>query len=419
MNHHPRQDGTGPGRRPEDDPSSPPGGRDSASASSGSAASPGAEGSSGPVDSGPADSGDEEALRRLLRGAVDGLEPSQDALERLRHAVPVRRARRRQALVGAVAALVLGGTALPALVHVASTGGADDERATTNTASSRHTERENRADGRSGGVARDGGSPRPQTSGGSPGAKSEPPHTDAGGAQGGSGRPTPSGPPAMTVPDPSVSTFAPVSPTCDRDQLGNGTAAVGPADKDGRVYGAFRVTNVSGSVCTVAGPGTVAATARGGANGTAGAHVPVVDHTSGDAATGLPDPTAGDGKVILRPGQAYEVKFAWIPSGGPGSCSQSGDGGASPAPSPSAAPPAVASGNASSASGSGTASGGEQEQQRPGHQVRPVTDDPKPPPSGSVVLSHTPDGGEPSAADARINETCPGTVYRTGPLPAS
>ncbi|MEK8171549.1 hypothetical protein NKH77_25375 [Streptomyces sp. M19] len=81
---------------------------------------------------------DEEALRRLMRGAVDDIEPSANALEHLRRAVPARRTRRRQALVGAVAAVVLAGVSVPALVHVATGGGDSDDRP-ANAASSHRT----------------------------------------------------------------------------------------------------------------------------------------------------------------------------------------------------------------------------------------------------------------------------------------
>ncbi|MDX6765050.1 hypothetical protein SIN09_38130, partial [Streptomyces sp. F8] len=54
----------------------------------------------------------EDELRILLRGAVEGIQPSEDALERIVHAVPARRrARRRRAVVGAAAAALLAGTA--------------------------------------------------------------------------------------------------------------------------------------------------------------------------------------------------------------------------------------------------------------------------------------------------------------------
>ncbi|MGW2186998.1 hypothetical protein [Streptomyces sp. NPDC001719] len=333
---------------------------------------------------------DEQALRRLLRGAVDDLEPSADALEQLRRAVPARRTRRRQALVGVAAAVILGGTALPALLHVAATGTATDERH-ANTASAQNAQPET-DEGLSDGVAEGGERSRPDA----PAGKNR--QADEGRKPEGN-KPDneikPSGSPGGTIPDPA-STFAAVSPTCDRDQLGKGSGTVGAADKNGRVYGAFRVVNVSHSVCTVAGPGTVAVSARGSADS---ARVSVVDHTPGDAATGLPNPTAEPSEVILQPGQAYEVKFAWIPApdGGPSGCAKN-TGGATPTPGGGSAAPSSSAG----------ASAAENKPR--------VSDPPPPPPPPSVVLSHTPDVGEPAIADTKINEACAGTVYRTGPL---
>ncbi|MBF6053748.1 hypothetical protein AF335_11445 [Streptomyces eurocidicus] len=302
----------------------------------------------------------------------------------MRRAVPARRARRRQALIGAAAALILGGTALPALIHVASSEDAPGERHAT-TASSRRSEDEG-GEGRGDGLTEAG---RPAEKGTeSPDSREEERKEE--GHKG--NEPKPSGTPAASLPDPT-NTFAPVSPTCDRDQLGQGAGTVGAADRDGRVYGAFRVVNVSRTVCTVAGPGTVAVSARGSAESS---RVSVVDHTQGDAATGLPSPAGEPSEVILQPGQAYEVKFAWIPSpdGGTNSCGRN-TGPATPAPSASGAPSAGA----------------------PAAQTPGVTENTPPPkPPASVVVSHTPDVGEPAIADAKIDDACAGTVYRTGPM---
>ncbi|CAM5418148.1 hypothetical protein STANM309S_03678 [Streptomyces tanashiensis] len=75
------------------------------------------------IEPGPGEGDDELALRRLFQDAVGGMEPSLGSLEHLRRAVPARRARKRQAIVGAAAAAVLIGTAVPAFVHVAASGG--------------------------------------------------------------------------------------------------------------------------------------------------------------------------------------------------------------------------------------------------------------------------------------------------------
>ncbi|MGW2599287.1 hypothetical protein [Streptomyces klenkii] len=332
---------------------------------------------------------DEQTLRQLLQGAVGDIEPAPDSLDQIRRAVPARRTRRRQALVGAAAALILGGTALPAVVHVATTGDAVEERH-ANTASSQHTPEDPVAepDGVGDGAGRpDEGEARNHD-------EKREEHKDEGKK---GNEPKPAGSSPAGIPPAPTNTFAAVSPTCDRDQLGKGSGTVGPADRDGRIYGAFRVVNVSRAVCTVGGPGTVAASPRGSAES---GRVSVVDHTPGDAATGLPDPATEPSEVILQPGQAYEVKFAWIPAsdGGRSSCGKAG-GGASPAPS---------AGGGASASPAGSAAAS---QQQPS-----VPDSPPPTPQPSVVLSHTPDVGEPAIADAKIADACAGTVYRTGPI---
>ncbi|MDC7337736.1 hypothetical protein PQR15_16050 [Streptomyces lydicus] len=120
------------------------------------------------------------------------------------------------------------------------------------------------------------------------------------------------------------------SPACSRDQLGQGTGTVRPADSAGRVYGSFRVVNTSGAACSVEGGGTVGVVAQGSTNPD---RIHVVDHTSGDEATGLPDPATTPDKLVLKPGEAYEVQFAWIPESGGGTT-----GCVSPGPSPTPDP---------------------------------------------------------------------------------
>ncbi|GHC35715.1 hypothetical protein [Streptomyces cinnamoneus] len=332
---------------------------------------------------------DEQALRRLLHGAVDDIEPSADALEHLQRAVPVRRTRRRQAAVGVAAAVIFGVAAMPALIHVATTVGTADDRP-ANAASSRQRTHE-LSEGRRGTGGADGRAGEttagPDERKGEDGQKGEEGRND-GSAAGPAGS-TGGAPPAAGP------TLAASSPTCDRNQLGKGVGSVGAADKDGRVYGAFRVVNVSHSVCSVAGAGVVAAHAQGSAESS---RVSVVDHTVGDAASGLPDPSTEPTQVILQPGQAYEVKFAWVPSadGGRSGCSRPGPTPA-PQPSPSAAPGASAAA----------------EEQPPAAQdAAPAR------PPASVVLSHTPEAGEPKAADTTIPDACAGTIYRTGALAA-
>ncbi|QKV94018.1 hypothetical protein HUT19_21525 [Streptomyces sp. NA02950] len=338
------------------------------------------------VDSGDVDV-DEEALRLLMHRAVGDLAPSPDSLEHLRRAVPVRRTRRRQALVGAVAAVVLGGAALPALVHVATTGGGADDRPAN--ASSSH-----RTPGTAGGQ-RGGGSggqytDRPSDSV-SPdkhdrrnGEKPDQPTKDPKGDSGG------------TAPDPS-STLNATSPICSRTQLGSATGTAGSADVEGRVYGSFRVSNVSDRACSVEGGGDVSASAQGAADSS---RIFVVDHTAGDAASELPDPATQPGTLILQPGQTYEVRFAWVPASGGGTSGCSSGGGSTPTPDPSSGPDGAPQDEPSSGEPGGTPGGGE-------------------PPAASVLVSHTPEAGDPAAGSVTVSGACAGTIYRTGLLAAS
>lgn len=332
---------------------------------------------------------DEDALRRLLHGAVDELEPSPHSLEHLRRAVPARRTRRRQALVGAVAAVALGGAALPALVHVATTGGSDDRPAMAG--SSHRTpgaDKDKHGEG-SGGTE----TPRPSGKGGEDkhhkgkDDKKTDPSKKPGGESGGA------------APDPS-STLNATSPTCTRAQLGSATGTTGAADAEGRVYGSFRVVNISGTSCTVEGGGTVSPSPQGGADSS---RIFVVDHTSGDEAGGLPDPATAPGQLILKPGQAYEVRFAWIPQSGGGTSGCSNTSTTPPSPDPTPDSASGADGEPSSGGpGDSPGTGGDGEQ-----------------PAGSVLVSYTPEAGEPVAASVTLDGACAGTIYRTGVLAGS
>ncbi|GAA0518838.1 hypothetical protein EF902_42390 [Streptomyces sp. WAC05858] len=327
---------------------------------------------------------DEEALRRLLHRAVDDLEPSSDSLDHLRRAVPARRARRRQALVGAAAAVVLGCAAVPALVHVATTSNGADGRPANAASSHRTPETSGSRHGEgSGGKGSDGPADTVEQDKGDKDkdkGKDKPPKGDEEGGSDG------------TAPDPS-NTLNATSPTCSRAQLTSGGAgSVGAADAEGRVYGSFRVANISDSACTVEGSGSVGASAQGGADAS---RILVVDHTAGDAAAGLPDPSLQPGTLILKPGQAYEVKFAWIPAAGGGTsgCSTTG----TPTPDPSTDPAQDGPQDNPSSGEPGGGDGGE-------------------PQDASVLVSHTPEAGDPAAASVTIGGACAGTIYRTGLL---
>ncbi|UQA94105.1 DUF4232 domain-containing protein [Streptomyces halobius] len=335
--------------------------------------------------------GGEDELRRLLHSRVADLEPAPDALEQLRRAVPARRQRRRHVIVGAAAALLLGGTSIPAMVHVVNLNDRSEDRP-ANAASS------HRAQGGVGGEHGEGTEHAdPQLSG-------------EGGRQPGSDRPAgngkktersgPSRAPGAGTPAPDA-TMEVSSPVCGREQLGQGTASVRPADSEGRVYGAFRMVNTSTTACSVEGGGTVGLVAQGSTNPD---RVHVVDHTSGDDATGLPDPAHVPDELVLKPGEAYEVKFAWIPEDGGGTTGCATPGTTAP-PEPSRSP-GNSPDSGSTAAGDGGQAGGDDGAADGGST------------SSGIVLTHTPEAGEPAAADTKIPDACAGTVYRTEALAA-
>ncbi len=322
---------------------------------------------------------DEQALSRLLKQVVQEVEPRQGSLDHLRHAVPARRARKRHALIGVAAAALLLGTAIPAVIHVSHAGGSGADR----TSVAGHGEQAHGGTGQ--GKGTDGGRQgmgEPYGTGG-PGGK---------GGQHGTGDGTDRQSGAPSGPDPGR-TLAATSPACVATALGDIQASVGQPDEEGKVYGSFRVTNVSASDCTVDGAGTVVTVAQGAADPS---KINVVDHTEGDPASGLPSPAQEPAQLILQPGMAYEVKFAWVPSG---SCqADGGDGGASPGPTPS--------------EGSDSAGQSDVTPQLAHEDGEPVSG------SGSVAVSHTAEPGAPTAATT-IPNACAGTLYRTGLLPGA
>ncbi|MEU8681075.1 hypothetical protein [Streptomyces sp. NPDC048611] len=351
-------------------------------------------GGDGPGRSHPTggDFGGEDDLRRLLHARVADLEPAPDALDQLRRAVPARRQRRRHAVVGAAAALLLGGTSIPAMVHVANLAGSSEERP-ANAAGTPHPQ-----GGTQGahGEGTEQAGPLPAGKDGEPGDEGEPEaHGKAteknGAGHGGAG--------SAPAPDETMDV---TSPVCGREQLGRGTSTVGAADSVGRVYGAFRVVNTSGAACSVEGGGTVGLVAQGAANA---GRIHVVDHTSGDEATGLPDPATTPDQLVLKPGEAYEVKFAWIPESGGGTTGCATPG---PTPTPEASKdPGQSPDAGTTPGGDGGGQGGGDEGPGDGGNA-----------SGNIVLSHTPEAGEPAAADAKVKDACAGTVYRTEALAA-
>ena len=177
------------------------------------------------------------ALRRLLQGAVQDLEPSDGALDHLRRAVPARRARKRQALVGAAAAALLIGTAVPAFVHVANSSGSDS----ANPVNAGHGEQAQGGTGSEAGA--DGGesgtdspSAGGQGTGQDQGGAEQAPETGARQRRSARRRRRCANPPG---------TVAASSPACDAEPARRRRGAGGQPDADGKVYGTFRIANVS------------------------------------------------------------------------------------------------------------------------------------------------------------------------------
>ncbi|WP_254406267.1 hypothetical protein [Streptomyces sp. AC627_RSS907] len=332
---------------------------------------------------------DELALRRMLRDAVQDVEPKDGTLDHLRRAVPARRARKRQAAVGMAAAALFIGTAVPALMHVSDSVGPGADPSVAGHASQ----------------AQGGTSQGKDPAGGQSGI------AGSAGASEGEDKATPekkpqdeeSGAVTGTAPgaDPSASAVPDVT-TCTAKQLGPAVVSSAAPDSTGVVYGSFSVTNVSSDGCTVVGAGSVVATPQGAADPT---KIGTARHAAGDAAAGLPDPSLEVTSLTLAPGSAYEVRFAWVPSetcpttGGSTGGTTGGDtGGPSPDPSPTGETPAT----------DGTTDSGDA-----GTTTQLVTEDA--PADGSVSVTYTPEGGSGSAT-ATVSDACAGTVYWTGVL---
>ncbi|MER7487807.1 hypothetical protein ABTY20_18245 [Streptomyces sp. NPDC126497] len=329
---------------------------------------------------------DELALRALLRQAVQEVEPSDGTLDYLRRAVPARRARKRQALVGMAAAALFLGTAVPALVHVSGVTGSDASPSAVGHAA--------QAQGGTGQGEDPGGGE--STAGG---ASDQVEGTDKGGGKdededgpgGGSGTGATEGA------DPSSSAAVGV-PACTAAQLGPATASSAAPDSTGAVYGSFRVVNVSTATCAVEGAGSVSALPQGAADA---AKVGSAPHVAGDAAAGLPDPSLETARPVLKPGAAYEVKFGWVPSEtctAPGEGTGGGTGGPSPDPSPTGDPTTTTGASAGTESGAST---------------QLVMEDGSA--DGSVAVTYTPSTGSGSATTT-VSNACAGTVYYTGLL---
>ncbi|MFJ2228091.1 hypothetical protein [Streptomyces halstedii] len=333
---------------------------------------------------------DEMALRRMLHGAVQGIRPADGTLDHLHRAVPARRAKRRQAVVGAVAAALLIGTAVPAFVHVANSDGS----VTANPAIAGHGEQAQGGNGQNTGTETDGretAGPAAQQNEGVEGetGRSATPTQGSGTGTEGTGTAGLDDTPGVQAAD---------MPACEPGQLGVASAEAGAPGSDGKVYGSFKISNVSGKACSVTSNGTVGFQAAGAADPQ---KISVVRYAGGDPASGLPDPSKEPGAVLLKPTTAYEVRFAWVPSD---TCTSTGG---SPSPTPT-------DGDGGGGSG-GTTGGGGTGPSDTAAQFGSADDAPA---DGSVVVTHTPETGAPTA-EATISHACAGTIYRTGVLSAS
>ncbi|MFD7698822.1 hypothetical protein [Streptomyces caelestis] len=329
---------------------------------------------------------DELALRTLLREAVREVEPGDGTLDYLRRAVPARRARKRQALVGMAAAALFLGTAVPALVHVSGVTGSDADPSAVGHAA--------QAQGGTGQGKDPGGGE--STAGGSS-HQVEGTDKDDRKDEKEDGASTGSGTGATEGADPSSSAVV-GTPACTAAQLGPATASSAAPDSTGAVYGSFRVVNVSTASCTVEAAGSVNAIPQGAADT---AKVGSARHVAGDAAAGLPDPSLEAAQLVLKPGAAYEVRFAWVPSEtctAPGDSTGGGTGGPSPDPTPTDVPTTTA--------GASTGTDG-------GTVAQLVREDGAG--DGSVAVTYTPPTGS-GPATTTVGNACAGTVYYTGLL---
>ncbi|WP_055599938.1 hypothetical protein [Streptomyces aureus] len=360
---------------------------------------------------GEGDGDDELALRRLFQSAVSGLEPSAGSLEHLRRAVPARRARKRQAVVGAAAAAVLIGTAVPAFVHVASSGGIS---AAGNPVNAGHGEDAQGGTGAETGVE-GGQSAAPPASTVSP---------SQGAAEGSAGKPQRPGPGVSSTGRQEAEARPGSFPACAAEQLGVSSAGAGGPDGEGKVHGTFRIANISDRVCIVDGSGVVGFEARGAADP---ARISVIRHTSGDGGSGLPDPSEEYSSLALKPNTSYEVKFVWVPSETCPTTPTTPTPTVPPPTEPPTTPPTTDTpthGTGSPDPSEGTGSGGSGTDPGTGPETgagsgaAPQLLHEDGPADGSVLVSHVAEPGGPSAS-ATIPNACAGTIYRTGVLAGS
>ncbi|EFL33734.1 conserved hypothetical protein [Streptomyces viridochromogenes DSM 40736] len=249
----------------------------------------------GTVNHGPDDQSregldsDELDLRTMLQQAVQDVEPRDGTLDYLRRAVPQRRTRKRQAVVGMAAAALFIGTAVPALVHVSNSTGSDANPSVAGHASA------TQGGGASEGKGPDGGESTSGGTGGKTEGKQKDDKKDKGKGKATGGASTG----ASQGAGPSATVAAGIA-ACTAAQLGPAAGSAAAPDSTGAVYGSFRVTNVSAASCTVTGPGSVSALPQGAADpGKVGS----ARHVAGDAAFRPARPVPGGGPAGVPPGR--------------------------------------------------------------------------------------------------------------------
>lgn len=189
-------------------------------------------------------------------------------------------------------------------------------------------------------------------------------------------------------------------PACTAEQLGSGGTTDAP-DVSGAVYGTFSFSNISTSDCTVGSPGTVGFVTAGAADATKiGAPV---RHVAGDPAASLPDPSQELPSLVLKPGDSYQVKFAWIPtetcpSTGENTGGSTGGGEPSPDPTPTENPTGATE---------GTSTGGDTGTSTQMLAAEGTAE-------GSVTISITTEAG--TTASVAVSNACAGNIYWTGLL---
>jgi hypothetical protein len=247
-------------------------------------------------------------------------------------------------------------------------------------------------------------------------------------------------------PEPSDDVTEPMSTVCTRDMLGNAETVTQEPDSEGQIYGSFRMVNVSDQPCVVEGSGEMAV-APLDETATTGADVQVVEQTDEGEATALPEAAEAVEQLLLEPGAAYEVMFAYVPEDGEtgGGCVQSGP---TDSPSPDPTDPTSGTGEPTTGTDAGGTSDGTMDQpaqdtdggtggdtgdggENSGGEGDGGSGDETGGDSdggensggdegtdSGVVLMYTPDAGEPPAAEIQLPGVCSGTVYRTDALPA-